>query len=224
MLKKRTFVWMLGVLAVAAVGVGSAAYVVHTDAADHLDPPGRINPVSGDNVHADIADLYAWHQGTGASATLVTALTFAGPAAATADQAIPCDRDVLYTVHIDNNGDNMADFDIEARFGHDDVGNCFVHISNMPGATGPFDAPTELVTQRFDGDVTVFAGLRDDPFFFDLTGFTDTLSSGTLSFVNDRDTFAMRNGSALVYEFPLPATLEGGTSLRIWATTSSIGG
>lgn len=223
MLTKRTFMWALAALSVAAVGVGSAAYVVHIDAADHLDPPGRTNPMAmGMDRNADIADLYAWHRGTGAAATLVTALTFAGPSDPVAGQEIPCDRDVLYTVHIDNDDDNVADFDVEARFGHDDVGNCFVRVSNAPGATAPIEAPVELVTTR--GDVKVFAGLRDDPFFFDLTGFQETLAMGTLRFVNDRDTFARKNGGALVLEFPLPATLEGGTALRVWATTARIGG
>jgi len=223
MLTKRTFFLALGALSVAAVGVGSAAYVGRVQAADHLDPPGRTNPMSmGMDRSADIADLYAWHRGTGASATLVTALTFSGPMDPVAGQTVPCDRDVLYTIHIDNDGDNLADFDIETRFGEDDVGNCFVRVSNLPGASEPVEAAVELVTTR--GDVTVFAGLRDDPFFFDLTGFQETLAMGTLRFVNDRDTFARKNDGALVFEFPLPATLEGGTALRVWATTSRIGG
>ena len=66
-----------------------------------------------------------------------------------------------------------------------------------------------------------WAGLREDPFFFDLTGFQETLSTGTVSFVNDRDFFAQKNISAIVIE--LETEDLGGTTLQVWATTSRIG-
>ncbi len=224
MRRKHAF-WLalsaLGLGITAAVG-GSMLEARDVQAADHLDPPARTDPGMGADRTADIADLYAWHKGTGASATVVTILTFDGPSDPAADQAVACDRDVLYTIHIDNNDDNTPDFDIEARFGKDDVGNCFVQVSNIPGESDPIEAPVGLMRQGTDA--MVYAGLHDDPFFFDLTGFQNTLMSGTLSFVNDRDFFAGKNVSAVVLEFPLPAAAAGGTSLRLWASTARIGG
>jgi hypothetical protein len=223
-MKTKHMVWLaLAMLGITAAVGASMLELAAVDAADHLDPPARTNPAAaGTDRTADIADLYAWHQGTGATATLTTILTFDGPNDPAADQAVACDRDVLYTIHIDNDDDNETDFDIEARFGEDDVGNCFVRVANIPGEAGPIEAPVGLT--REGTDAMVYAGLHDDPFFFDLTGFQNTLSTGTLSFENDRDFFARKNLSAVVLEFPLTAAAGGGTSLRVWASTARFGG
>jgi hypothetical protein len=225
-MKKKHAFWValsaLGLGITAAVGA-SMLETESADAADHLDPPARTDPGMGADRTADIGDIYAWHRGTGASATVVTVLTFDGPNDPAADQAIACDRDVLYTIHIDNDDDNVTDFDIEARFGEDDLGNCFVEVSDIPGETDAIEAPVGYTRQGTDA--MVYAGLHDDPFFFDLMGFQNVLASGDLGdFVNDRDFFAGKNISALVLEFPLPAAAGGGTSLRVWASTARFGG
>jgi hypothetical protein len=190
-------------------------------AADHLDPPARTNPdTGGTDRNADIADLYAWHRGTGATATVVTVLTFAGPNMPTAGQETPCDRDVLYGIHLSN---GTTQFDIRARFGVDDVGNCFVQVTGIPGAGGArVEGPVERPFTR--AGVQVFAGLRDDPFFFDLTGFRQTLMTGTISMIDDRDFFAGQNTSALVIEFPLAAVSPGGEVVTAWSSSGRNGG
>ena len=48
---------------------------------------------------------------------LVTILTYAGLQATTEGQSATYDEDVLYTVHIDSDGDNAADTDVYVRFG-----------------------------------------------------------------------------------------------------------
>jgi hypothetical protein len=190
-------------------------------AADHLDPPMRVDPtMGGTDRAADIADVYAWYR-TGTPQTLVAVLSFSGPNPASPTQEIPCDRDVLYGIHISNDDDTTANFDIWARFGEDDVGNCFVQLTGVPGSATPIVGPVERVLQR-PGNVMAFAGLRDDAFFFDLEGFRTTLMTGTLSFANDRDFFARQNTPAIVIEFPLVAVRPGAQRLRIWATTSRI--
>ncbi|MEZ4401133.1 MAG: DUF4331 family protein [Kofleriaceae bacterium] len=190
-------------------------------AADHLDPPGRTDPSGGAaDRAADIADVFAWHQGTGANAHLVTILTFDGPNMPVAGQAMSCDRDVQYAIHLDN---GTAQFTIDARFGKDDQGTCFVRLTGVPGAgnatlAGPIERPFTRA------GVQIFAGLRDDPFFFDLTGFRETLQMGTIRMVNDRDFFAGKNTSALVVEFPLAAVSPTGQPVRVYGTTARIGG
>src|SRR5687768_11023220 len=125
----RPKLWALLVLGLGGVAAFVSTQSAHVEAADHLDPPARTNPANdppGTDRAADIADVYAWHRGTGATASLVMAMSFNGPNAPIADQAVSCDRDVLYTIHVDNTGEGVAEFEIEARFGHDADGNCLV--------------------------------------------------------------------------------------------------
>ena len=94
-------------------------------AADHAEAP-----TAGADPAADIADLYAWYDGT----DVRFALTFAGLGAA-GDPAT-YDADVLYQIHIDNDGDTMADHSIEVRFGQNDDGDWGVQAMGVPGADG----------------------------------------------------------------------------------------
>lgn len=224
MSKQRFGTWAGLCLLALAGGLAGLAVTANTevDAADHLDPPARTSPPAGTDRAADIADLYAWHRGTGADRTLVTALSFGGPNMPVADQAIPCDRDVLYQIHF-SDADLSNERTIDARFGEDDVGNCFVQLSGVPGAgTTPIVARIEHTVER--GDVTVFAGLRDDFFFFDLQGFQETLAMGSIRFMSTRDFFAGQNTPALVVELPLAAVSPTDAPFRVWATTSRNGG
>lgn len=206
---------------VLATGIGASAALLQLGvAADHLDPPGRTDPdSSGTDRTGDIADLYAWHT----SDKLVTILTYDGPSMPAASQGLACDRDVLYGIHISNDDDLMAEFDIWFRYGLDDEGKCFVSMDGIPGVgggalKGPAEKPINWM------GVTGFAGLCDDPFFFDLQGFKETLAMGQIKMTDDRDGFAGQNASAFVVEMPLSAVSPTGEKLRIWATTSRIGG
>src|SRR5438876_543699 len=67
--------------------------------------------------------------------------------------------------------------------------------------------------------MTVFAGVRDDPFFFDLVQFKHIIAGEATSFRNPGiDTFAGTNVLAIVVE--LPSAQLGGTKLGVWGTTS----
>lgn len=217
----RPKLWALLVLGLGGFAAFVSTQSAHVEAADHLDPPARTDPASaGTDRAADIADVYAWHRGDGAAQSLVLALSFSGPNAPVTGQEVDCDRDVLYTLHVDNSGDGVADHNIEARFGHDVDDNCLVRFSGIPGRTAPIIAATERPLTS--GDVSVFAGLRDDAFFFDLEGFRTTLSTGTVSMRSDVDFFAGLNTSIMVLEFPVtnvfptPAPVA---PIRVWATT-----
>src|SRR5262245_54181337 len=104
--RPRAWVWLvLGGAAAAAVGLAATANTF-VRAADHLDPPTRTNPtMGGTDRNADIADVYAWYRGAGTTRSLVTIMSFSGPNPAAAGQEIPCDRDVLYEIHISNDAD-----------------------------------------------------------------------------------------------------------------------
>lgn len=201
-----------------AAALGAAWFVNGQDAraADHNDPPARVgNAVDA----ADIADLYAWHSDD--DGTLTIAMTFAGPTMPADDQTGTYDADVLYGIHIDNSGDNTANSDIWVRFAQNDLGDWGVQLLGVPGEAGPVVGPVETEIDA-DNGAKVFTGLRDDPFFFDLEGFQNTVMTGDLSFMSSRDSFAGQNVTTVVLEVPLAAALGGGTDLSIWATSSRI--
>ncbi len=185
-------------------------------AADHTDPPAAF-PAAGDA--ADIGDLYAWHDAN--ATTLTVVLTFAGPLPPVADQTGTYDADVLYGIHIDNNDDDIANHDIWVRFAQNDLGEWGLQATGLPGEAGPVEGAVE--TELSGTSARIWAGLRDDPFFFDLEGFQDTLSTGALAFDPTRDSFAGANVTAIVLEVPVSAAMGGNTDpLQIWATTGEI--
>jgi hypothetical protein len=197
-----------GALLAAAVASRAAS------GADHLDPSPRLGGVAGDA--ADIADLYAWHTGArGAGGNLVVALDFGGPQRSL---AFAGDRDVLYAIHLDGaDADLLPDLTIHARFGQSPAGEWGVEVEGLPGVDGRVVGRVGAVIDL--GGAMVFAGVRDDPFFFDLQGFRETLMTGDVAFSAARDFFAGQNVSTLVVELPLRALPEAGP-YRVWATTA----
>ena len=176
-------------------------------AADHGEAPG-----AAADPAADIADFYAWHTTSG---TIVAVITVQ-PLAVSGDAPL-YDADVLYGVHVDTNLDNTADIDIYARFGQNADGDWGVQVENLPGASGAVSGAVDTVIT--DGDVKVFAGLREDPFFFDAQGFSDTLATASVAFTGT-DFFAGYNVLSIVMEFDTAATTGSAHQIQTWATTA----
>lgn len=181
--------------------------------ADHMEAPA-----TAADPAADIADVYAWHDG----GRLITAITFAGLRAPMAGQSGTYDEDVLYEVRIGRAGGTFpstyeADVRIGLRFAQVN-GNWIVTASNVPGTSGDITGQVETVVE--DQGVKLYAGLRDEPFFFDLEGFNNTLATGTLMFDSTRDSVAGLNCTAIVLEMDLAAVTGSGSNLYLWATTS----
>lgn len=189
--------------ATAAGIIGSGA-----EAADHQE-----SPFTAEDPAADLGDLYAWHT---EGDTLVMIMTYAGYAVPSAEAAY--DADVLYTFHVSTDGDAVAEHRIEARFGQNGFGEWGVSMRNIPQQSAPIEGPVEQVLQG-EG-ATVFAGVRDDPFFFDLEGFQTTLSTATLSFDAQRDIATLQNTNAIAIELPLAALGGDSSQLRVWASTA----
>lgn len=191
--------------------------VADVQAADHTDPSG-IAMGPGDGL--DIGDFYAWHDGT----NVIAVLTFAGPAPPAADQKGTYDPNVLYTINIDNSNDaGSPEHRIYIRFGQNALNEWGVQVLGMPGdaeLVGPVE--TEIAGTKGK----VWAGLRDDPFFFDLTGFLATLDMQSLQFASltqgmAADSFAGANITAVVLEFPIAEATGGqGGIINLWATTA----
>jgi hypothetical protein len=175
-------------------------------AADHVDSPNTKSDAA-----ADITDLYAWAEGDSVTAVIA----FAG----LAESGMPAtyDAGVLYGLHVDNDGDGESDHDIWIRFGQNDAGDWGVQVTGLAGQDAVV-GPVEEVIEAKLGQ-RVYAGLRDDPFFFDLEGFRDTVMTGTLSFQNDRNFFAGVNVTAIVIEASRDQLANGDDPFTIWTTT-----
>ncbi|MBC8069759.1 MAG: DUF4331 family protein [Deltaproteobacteria bacterium] len=194
--------------AVAAAGLSLLSLLsLPSHAADHADCPATT-----DDHPADITDVYAWHDQD--SVTVV--LAFAG----LTEVGMPADYDasVLYTIHVDNDADAQADFEVLVRFGQSSAGEWGVQVEGLPGIAEPIVGPVETVIDAGLG-LRVFAGLRDDPFFFDFDGFRQSLDEGALHFDSDRDSFAATNVAAVVVEMSRDAVTGDAGRLAIWATT-----
>lgn len=217
-------------LVAAALPLGS-----QVNAADHADAPAT----AGDSF-ADLNDLYAWHTGND---TLVVILTFNGlhaPGDPETDYLDPAETpNVLHSIHIDNtadpilagdpttaaDNDNESDIDIHVRLGQNGLGEWGYQVEGIPGVD-PIVGPLGEVTSSGGAQATV--GLFDDPFFFDLTAFNQTLTNlhetkedGDLAFPT-ADTFAGTNTMAVAIEIPIADALGGDNPenfLQIWATS-----
>jgi len=180
--------------------------------ADHADAPG-----STADPAADIADVYAFHDQGADRLTLI--LTFAGLQMPATGQSGRYDDDVLYTINIDTNGDETPDQMVDIRFGQNTAGVSGIRVAGLPGAPAVITGPVETILDPAAG-VRVFAGLRDDPFFFDLDGFRATRQTGNLSFDSTRDSFAGTNLTAIVLETRLSAVASA--PFAVWSTTARL--
>lgn len=195
------------------IAVGASLCSLLFIAADHAEAPAtRASPA------ADINDLYVWADND--SGRLIVILTYGGIQAPAAGQSALFNNEFLYSIHIDTNDDNLPDRSTHIRFGFDPNGNAGVRIDGLPGTTDPIIGAVETVLSA-GGGRQVFTGLREDPFFFDLTGFNQTLNTGTLAFDSTRDDFAGNNVSAIVLEMDLNAATGGAPTIAVWATTGS---
>ena len=140
-------------------------------------------PLAQANPAADINDLYAFVNGK----NLVMAMTvnpFLTPGTA------PFDPFVTYSFFIDSDGDAKQDYRLSVNVIKGKIvlrGNLRRHVKKK------------------------FAGVRDDPFFFDL----DLLSGGPLG----EDTFAGANVAAIVVEVPLSKITPDGPNIGVFAVT-----
>ena len=198
--KKR----LLGGAGIAALLLAIPVVVtMNADAADHTDAPAATARPS-----ADINDLYVWAEGTNTTAIMtVNPLTAAGAMAG-------YDADAIYGFHFDTNADNASDIDIWVRFGQNAAGDWGMQVTS-PGGT-MVGAAGDLLD---DGNNRAWAGTADDPFFFDLEGFQDTLANSTLGFDPNRDSFAGYNVLAIAIQMPTENINNG--AFTAWATTGA---
>jgi len=203
--------------------------------ADHLDAPA----VKADPT-VDLNDLYAWVDG----GRFVLALT-SFPAATAASKF---SNVVQYVVHTQSGaayGNTTASEDLICTFDTAQKISCWLGTDEY--VTG--DASGTAGLSSADGKLKVFAGLRADPFFFNLDGFKHTqttvegagplaadlagcptLDPATAAVLRSQlqsspdggpaaDFFANLNGLAIVASIDKTLVTKGGPIVSAWAST-----
>ncbi|NER15690.1 DUF4331 family protein [Spongiivirga citrea] len=184
-------------------------------AADHLEAPAV------GATTADITDLYAFE---GANPDNTVFVVSVQSSLAPAGNNISFDEDVMIEINIDNDGDLIEDRVIQAVPRGD---NMYFFGPGTPSNTGlnstvlDPDSRTSVqisgigdeFTTTDNSGISYFAGLRDDPFFFDFSQFNQVVQGPTVApngFNNPgTNDFANQNVLSVVVE--VPNSLLGGT-------------
>ncbi len=194
-------------------------------AADHIDSPTVTNKPT------DITDMYVFK---GADANnLVFVANTQGLLSPTSTAAAKFDGNTLMEFNIDNNNDNIEDLVIQCEYDA---------TTNKMKVYGPIAPSITGTKSKIEGNVTaevsitsyatatpimatgsngikVFAGPRDDPFFFDLTQYKMILAGTESGFSNPgQDTFAGTNVLSTIVEVP-KSLLGGSGKINVWLET-----
>jgi len=201
-------------------------------AADHIDAPAVTGPGSTSPGN-DITDVYAF-QSPADNSKMVLVMNTQGLLAPAATAAASFPSNVMYEFNIDNTGDNIEDLVIQCLVQNGKMRVYGPVAVGTPGTAstvktgGPvtetnvtaYNASSPVIGMNSNG-TRVFAGPRDDPFFFDLTRFKDIIAGSQTGFRNPGvDAFAGTNVMSIVVE--VPKTLLGtATTINVWAETKS---
>lgn len=215
-MKKRTIL----LTAVAAIAVSVGGYLI---AADHIDSPAVTNQPS------DITDVYVFRAQNHDNLVFIANTQGLLTPGATANAQF--DENTMIEFNIDNNGDAVEDLVIQCIAKN---GKMKVYGPFAPSVTGttsflginhftaqvditPYGQPAIISEQQ---GVKVFAGPRDDPFFFDLVRFRQIIAGTATSFNNPgNDTFAGTNVLGLAVEVPKSMLGAATGSINVWAET-----
>lgn len=212
---------LLSALTVAAIITGGIIY-----AADHIDTPAVTGQAS------DITDLYVFRAQD--PNNLVFVANTQGLLTPATTAAAKFDENTVIEFNIDNSGDAIEDLVIQCKYDA---------ASNKMKVYGPI-APSEKGTRsKLEGNVTaetavtaygaaspttgtgasgikVFAGPRDDPFFFDLNQYKKIIAGTATGFNNPgMDAFAGTNVLSVVVEVPKTLISSPMGKINVWLET-----
>ncbi|MDX1578302.1 MAG: DUF4331 family protein [Gemmatimonadota bacterium] len=214
-----------------AAGAGTFGLV---RAADHDEAPAVM-----DDPAADIADTYSFRSPTDPE-NVVLAMTLSdfAPAPDIELGRSAFSKDVLYQFNIDNDGDAVEDVVIQAFVTGSQTNQKMTFVGPVePEITGTntIVRPEEGKPTRVDvstgpeaivaeeNGMKLFAGVRDDPFFFDLVQFGKILNGEAGGFRDPGvDSFGEFNVYSIVVEVPIEAlggNASGDTGLGFWGST-----
>lgn len=221
MKKRKIFIIAMLCLVVGAAGIIYAA--------DHIDAP------SVTNKPTDITDVYVFRAED--PNNMVFTVNTQGLLSPAATAEAKFDENTMIEINIDNTGDNVEDLVIQCIAKN---GKMKVYGPAAPKVTGTtsylniskLSAQVDITKYGQDAEigigdngVKVFAGPRDDPFFFDLVQFRKVISGQASSFNNPgNDTFAGTNVMGLVVEVPKSLLGSNNGTINVWAETKSATG
>jgi hypothetical protein len=201
-------------------------------AADHIDAPAVTGPGSTSPGN-DITDIYAF-QSPADNSKMVLVLNTQGllSPGMTATATFP--SNVMYEFNIDNTGDNVEDLVIQCLVQNGKMRVYGPVAVGTPGTTSMVKtsgASTEVAVTGYGASspststnangTRIFAGPRDDPFFFDLVRFREIIAGTQTGFRSPGvDTFAGTNVMSIVVEVP-KSLLGSATTINVWAETKS---
>ena len=211
---------LFAVLTAAALTTGGIIF-----AADHIDSP------TVTNLPVDITDLYVFRAQD--PNNMVFVANTQGLLTPGATGAAKFDENTVIEFNIDNNGDAIEDLVIQCKYDA---------VSNKMQVYGPI-VPSEKGTRsKLEGTVTadvsvtayggaaitntgasgikVYAGPRDDPFFFDLNRFKMIIAGTAPGFNNPgTDAFAGTNVMSVVVEVPKTLISSPTGKINVWLET-----
>ncbi|MGH3133542.1 MAG: DUF4331 family protein [Gaiellaceae bacterium] len=228
---KRAILAALATTALAAAALAAAVGggLRSSAAADHVDAPGLMPP--GGNLQLDITDVYAFRARSGNTVLVmnVNGLTAPGkrPVFASGVPSVSRTRAATYWFRVDSNGDAVSDVNLAIGFSKPNAKGVQTLTVTRNGSrllTGSTSRGKAVKVNRA-GSVRAYAGLRDDPFFFDLDGFINILSmeagKSFLGCTGSRtDFFAKKNVSAIVLELPAAMLRDDSSQIGVWAATT----
>lgn len=200
-------------------------------AADHIDAPS-VTGAGSTSLGNDITDIYAF-QNPGDNTKMVFVINTQGLLSPAASATASFPSNVMYELNIDNTGDNVEDLVIQFLVQN---GKVRAYGPVAPGTTGTSSTVktsgpmTEATVTSYGSSsspavgtntngIKIFAGPRDDPFFFDLTRFKEIIGGTQMAFRNPGvDAFAGTNVMSLVAEVP-KSLLGSAATLNVWAET-----
>lgn len=183
---------------------------------DHLDAPGLKSPNMDAKI--DITDIYAFRKpGDASRSILILNVNPLAPTLATSFES-----GAIYELLIDNNGDAVAEVAYQITFSPVTNGAQTANVNLVTGAAAEamtlggtpiiqnapvaFD-PTRTVTSM--NGYNFYAGIRSDPFFFDLMGFLNGLKFTGADFFIDKNVFGI--------VLDVPSSDFGATKIGVWS-------
>lgn len=193
-------------------------------AADHIDTPAVTSQTT------DITDVYVFRAQD--PNNLVFVANSQGLTSPANSATLKFDENTVLEFNIDKTGDNVEDLVIQCKY--DAASNKMkVYGPVMPSATGTKSKLEGSVTAEVavtaygaaaatgtgTSGIKVFAGPRDDPFFFDLNKYKAILAGTATGFANPgTDTFAGTNVLSIVVEVP-KSLIGASASINVWLET-----
>lgn len=169
-MKNRAFLWRRFAVGLGALGAIALVAAEPAQGADHLDS----NAAVGDPA-ADITDWFAWTSADGESLNMILAVTpLAGDDATFSDAT-------QYSFHVNAHPSLLEAAGlstlITCQYYSDTELECWAQRDGSVVGYVEGDPSAEAGLTNADSSIRVFAGLRNDPFYFNLDGFGATAAT-----------------------------------------------